>query len=114
MMLVGSSHCPDGQLDECAPLFAVLGDELRLKLIRTLSLGGIKSISQLTAGMLISRQAVAKHLRVLADAGWVRDVKVGRERLWKFQAVQLAEAHRSLERIGRSRIIETAAKTESI
>jgi DNA-binding transcriptional ArsR family regulator len=49
----------------------------------------------------MTRQAVTKHLRILAAAGWVRDVKVGRERLWKFEAIQLAQAHRSLERIGR-------------
>jgi DNA-binding transcriptional ArsR family regulator len=57
------------------------------------------SITQLTSGMSITRQAVTKHLRVLADAGLVHDVKAGRERLWEFDAQQLDEARRSLELI---------------
>jgi DNA-binding transcriptional ArsR family regulator len=89
------------QLDAYAPMFAALGDEVRLRLIETLSVGGAKSITQLTSGVPISRQAVAKHLCVLAAAGWVRDVKIGRERLWEFEPARLAEAHRSLELIGR-------------
>jgi len=55
------------------------------------------SIAQLTSGTDITRQAVTKHLHVLADAGLVRDVKVGRERLWEFEPTQLEEARRSLE-----------------
>jgi hypothetical protein len=42
-----------------------------------------------------------KHLGVLAAAGLVRDVKIGRERLWEFEPTQLDEARRSLELIGR-------------
>jgi hypothetical protein len=37
---------------------------------------------------------------VLADAGLVRDVKVGRERRWQFEAARLAEARRALEAYG--------------
>lgn len=55
------------------------------------------SIAGLTAGTDITRQAVTKHLLVLADAGLVRDVKVGRERLWEFEPARLDEARRSLE-----------------
>jgi hypothetical protein len=38
---------------------------------------------------------------VLADAGLVKDLKVGRERLWQFDPAQLEAARRSLEIIGR-------------
>lgn len=105
-MLVSSSRCRNRRLDEYASLFAALGDELRLRLIETLSLGGLKSTAELTAGMKlsgtqISRQGVTKHLSVLAAAGWLRDVKVGRERLWEIEPAQLAQAHRSLKLIGR-------------
>ncbi len=82
-----------------APIFAALGDETRLRLIAVLCAGGAVSITQLTAGTDITRQAVTKHLRVLADAGLVRDIKVGRERRWQFEPAQLDEARRSLELI---------------
>jgi DNA-binding transcriptional ArsR family regulator len=88
-------------LDSCAPIFAALGDEMRLRLIAALCVGGAMSIAQLTAGTDITRQAITKHLDVLAAAGLVRDVKIGRERLWEFEPAQLDEARRSLEVIAR-------------
>ena len=83
-----------------APLFAALGDEVRLRLVAALCVGGALSITQLTAGTQITRQAVTKHLGVLASAGLVKDVKVGRERLWAFDPAPLDEARRSLQAIG--------------
>ena len=86
-------------LNDCAPIFAALGDEVRLRLIAALCTGGAMSITQLTSGTDITRQAITKHLDVLATAGLVRDVKVGRERLWEFEPTQLDEARRSLKAI---------------
>ncbi len=80
-----------------APVFAALGDEMRLRLVAALCVGGAMSITQLTAGAEISRQAITKHLAVLAAAGLVRDVKIGRERLWEFEPAQLDAARRTLE-----------------
>jgi DNA-binding transcriptional ArsR family regulator len=84
-----------------ANVFAALGDPTRLKLVAVLCAGGAFSIAQLTANTEISRQGVTKHLRVLADAGVVRDVKLGRERLWQLEPAQIEEAKRTLEAIGR-------------
>jgi DNA-binding transcriptional ArsR family regulator len=84
-----------------ATVFAALGDPTRLKLVAVLCAGGAFSIAQLTANTDISRQGVTKHLQVLADAGVVRDVKLGRERLWQLDPVQIEEAKRTLEVIGR-------------
>jgi DNA-binding transcriptional ArsR family regulator len=84
-------------LQNCAPVFAALGDETRLRLIAALCVGGAMSITQLTAGTDLTRQAVTKHLAVLAEAGLARDAKVGRQRLWEFEPGQLEEARRSLE-----------------
>jgi len=83
-------------LQNSAPIFAALGDEVRLQLIAALCIGGAMSITQLTSGTDITRQAITKHLTVLAAAGLVRDVKAGRERLWEFEPEQLDEARRSL------------------
>src|SRR5881296_2777931 len=58
-----------------APIFAALGDGTRLRLVARLCAGGPQSIARLTAGSEITRQAVTKHLLVLADAGLVRGVR---------------------------------------
>ena len=82
-------------------IFAALGDPTRLKLVALLCAGGAFSISHLTASTDISRQGVTKHLRVLADAGVVRDLKRGRERLWQLEPARIEDARRALEVIGR-------------
>jgi len=89
------------RLAAAAPVFAALGDPTRLKLVAVLCAGGAFSIAQLTANTDISRQGVTKHLQVLAEAGVVRDVKVGRERLWQLDPAQIEAAKRTLEMIGR-------------
>lgn len=86
-------------LRKAIPVFAALGDETRLRLVALLCAGGTLSIAQLTADTDITRQAVTKHLQVLADAGLVRDVRQGRERLWEFEPSRLEEARRSLDAI---------------
>jgi DNA-binding transcriptional ArsR family regulator len=65
-------------------LFAALGDETRLSLVMKLAGGEPRSISQLTAGSRLTRQAITKHLRVLETAGVVRGVRAGRESLFEF------------------------------
>src|SRR5215217_7183589 len=83
-----------------AAVFFALGDATRLRLIAVLCAGGAYSIAQLTATTELTRQAVTKHLQVLADAGLVKDLRMGRERLWQFEPAQLEEARKSLEVIG--------------
>ena len=87
--------------DAEARVFAALGDPTRLRLVAVLCAGGAFSIAQLTANTEISRQGVTKHLEVLSQAGVVRDVKSGRERLWQLEPGQIEEAKRTLELIGR-------------
>ena len=82
-----------------APIFAALGDKTRLDLVARLCSGGPLSIARLTVGADITRQAITKHLTILADAGLVRDIRVGRERLWEVETRQLEEARSCLERI---------------
>jgi DNA-binding transcriptional ArsR family regulator len=83
-----------------APVFAALGDPTRLKIVALLCAGGAFSIAQLTATTEITRQAVTKHLQVLAEAGVVSDLKLGRERLWQLEPTQLDAARQALEAIG--------------
>ena len=84
-----------------AGVFAALGDPTRLRLVALLCAGGAFSIAQLTTSTDMSRQGVTKHLQVLADAGVVRDVRHGRERLWHLQPDRIEDARHTLELIGR-------------
>lgn len=78
-----------------APLFAALGDETRLHLVARLSSEGPLSITRLTSDATVTRQAVTKHLRVLAEAGLTRSTHVGRETIWELepQSLQAAGAY---------------------
>ena len=82
-----------------APVFAALGDETRLQLVSRLCSGGPASISRLTTGSHVTRQAITKHLEVLAGASLVRGVRRGRERIWELEAARLGEARRWLQEI---------------
>ena len=83
-----------------APIFAALGDETRLALVTRLSSHGSQSITSLTGGTKLTRQAITKHLRVLEHAGVVRSARDGRESLWELQPKKLDEARRYLDQIG--------------
>ena len=72
-----------------APVFAALGDETRLLLVAKLCSGQPYSISQLTEGSRLTRQAITKHLRVLEGAGIVHGVRSGRESHFKFDPVPI-------------------------
>ncbi len=84
---------------DAAPLFAALGDATRLALLDRLGAGGPQSITRLTAGSSVTRQAITKHLHILADAGLVHDSRRGRERIWTLDTKRLDEARRSLDQI---------------
>jgi DNA-binding transcriptional ArsR family regulator len=82
-----------------APLFAALGDQTRLRLVARLAEGEPISISRLTEETDLTRQAVTRHLSVLANAGLVRGTRQGREHLWRLEMARLALAQRSLQQI---------------
>jgi DNA-binding transcriptional ArsR family regulator len=81
------------------PLFAALGDTVRLRLVVRLCEQGSASISKLTTGTGVTRQAVTKHLRVMQNSGLVRSTKSGRERLWHLNQQRLQDARRNLDLI---------------
>ena len=80
-----------------ARVFAALGDETRLAVLGRLSRGKAQSISRLTAGTRLSRQAVTKHLRVMEGAGMVRGIRAGREHLYELAPKPLADARKYLD-----------------
>lgn len=80
-------------------VFAALGDDTRLRLVARMCHTGPSSITGLTAGVGVSRQAVTKHLHVLESAGLVRSERIGRETRWRIRPEGLDDAHASLDRI---------------
>lgn len=80
-----------------APLFAALGDETRLMLVGKLCRGQPASISELTEGSKLTRQAITKHLRVLENVGIVHSVRAGRESRFKFDPQPIDELRRYLD-----------------
>ena len=84
-----------------ATVFAALGDETRLRLVARLCSDGPMSITKLTAGFPITRQAITKHLHVMENAGVVRSVQCGRESVWQLEQKRLAEVHRYIQLISK-------------
>ena len=80
-----------------ASVFAALGDETRLALLARLAAGRPYSISQLSRGSKLTRQAISKHLRVLERAGMVQSVKTGRENRFRFSPQPIVGAKDYLE-----------------
>jgi DNA-binding transcriptional ArsR family regulator len=88
-------------LPDPAAVFAALGDRMRLRLVSRLCDDGPLSITRLTAGSHVTRQAVTKHLRVMERAGLVRSARKGRENVWRLDERRLQIARRSLDRVSR-------------
>jgi DNA-binding transcriptional ArsR family regulator len=82
-----------------APIFAALGDETRLRIVARLSAGGPMSIARLTSDASVTRQAVTKHLHVLAHAGLARSSRLGRESVWELRPEPLDAARHCLNGI---------------
>jgi DNA-binding transcriptional ArsR family regulator len=84
-----------------APVFAALGDETRLALVSKLSDGQPHSISQLTKGSRLTRQAVTKHLRVLERTGMVRCDRLGRESRFELNPKPIEDIRQYLELVSK-------------
>lgn len=84
---------------DSAALFAALGDDVRLRLVIRLCHDGPMSITKLTAGSNVTRQAITKHLHVMMQAGLLHGERRGRETLWQVDRERLEDARRYLDQI---------------
>jgi len=82
-----------------ATVFAALGDETRLALVTRLGTDGPSSLSRLSEGADMSRQAITKHLQVLQGAGLIHPSRQGRETIWDLDRQGLADARACLDRL---------------
>ena len=81
------------------PVFAALADDTRWAILTELGRADL-SASALATVVPVTRQAIAKHLTVLADAGLVEPLRVGREIRYRALGSRLNQTALALERIG--------------
>jgi DNA-binding transcriptional ArsR family regulator len=73
------------------PVFDAVADPVRRDLLEQLRANGPASLNSLAAGRDITRQAVTKHLDVLARAGLITITRIGRERVHDIEPMPLKE-----------------------
>jgi DNA-binding transcriptional ArsR family regulator len=80
-------------------VFDALGDPTRRHIVESLSQREATA-TQLAADLPVTRQAVAKHLTALRDAGLVESRRQGRETLYRVNAEPLDDAAAWIVRVG--------------
>jgi len=81
------------------PEAAPLGDTTRLSLLERLSADGPLSITRLSEGTGVTRQAITRHLDSLGRSGLVRDARRGRERVFALEPKRLEKARQYLDHV---------------
>ena len=87
------------KVSDAVPLFTALADATRLRLLGRLSVDGPLSITRLSEGTGVTRQAITKHLTTLGSVGLVRHARRGRERVWELERRRLEKARAYLDRV---------------
>ncbi len=81
-------------------VFTALADGTRRQLLRAVVRRGPVTATALSADFAVTRQAVAKHLGVLRDAGLVRSERCGRETRYDAQPESLRAASSWIDQTG--------------
>ena len=84
------ARAPDPRQTEA--VFEALADATRRQVMRRLADGGPATATELAGSLPVTRQAVAKHLATLAEAGLVTSDRQGRELRYQLTPEPLAEA----------------------
>jgi DNA-binding transcriptional ArsR family regulator len=86
--------------DGVGPVFDALGDPGRRELIEAVAERGSATATELAADRNITRQAVAKQLATLADAGLLRPRRAGRETRYEVTPEPLSQAVAWMAEVG--------------
>ena len=73
-------------------VFAALGDPGRRSLVEAVATRGTATATELAAELPVTRQAVAKQLSALADAGLLQATRAGRETRYEVTPAPLEDA----------------------
>ena len=86
--------------DRVGPVFSALADPSRRFVVETLAERGSATATELAGQLPVTRQAVAKHLAALADAGLVTPSRSGRETRYSLTPEPLGDAVQWMQRVG--------------
>lgn len=92
--------------------WSLLADPSRRSIIERLSEGPC-TVADLADIMPISRPAVSQHLKVLKDAGVVRDAARGRNRVYSIDGRRLAQYRSQLDQFWSGALDNLAASAEA-
>lgn len=76
-----------------AEAFTALADPTRLAIVTRLAKEGETDATELARPFEISQPAVSRHIRILADAGWVSQRRVGTRRPVRLSGERLTQLH---------------------
>jgi DNA-binding transcriptional ArsR family regulator len=79
-------------------VFGVIAHPLRRQILERLAIADSR-VSDLAAGMPVSRPAVSQHLRLMLDVGVVNERRDGRERYYSLRRERFDEIGRWLARL---------------
>lgn len=102
---------PVHDLEHFAPVFAALGDETRLTLLRRLAKEGRLPVVRLLEGTGLTRQALTKHLRLLENVGLITGERAGRDLVFGPAPFQLKRASALLRHLARWSAFRVTART---
>jgi DNA-binding transcriptional ArsR family regulator len=81
-------------------VFVALADSTRRRVLELLAQSGGATATQLAGSFPVTRQAIAKHLQVLADAGLATSERRGRETQWTLTPEALGPALAWMQSLG--------------
>jgi DNA-binding transcriptional ArsR family regulator len=84
-------------------IFKALADDTRRAIVEDLAAGPLP-VHRIAERYAMSRPAVSKHLRVLADCGLVTAAKAGKETLYALEAAELEAVRQWIGRFWRGRL----------
>jgi DNA-binding transcriptional ArsR family regulator len=86
--------------DPVGPIFSALSDPRRRYVVEALAQRGDATATELAAELPVSRQAVAKHLAALHEAGLVEPTRAGRETRYRLTPEPLTSAASWMDAVG--------------
>jgi DNA-binding transcriptional ArsR family regulator len=82
------------------PVFTALADPTRRAVLRAVAGRGTATATELTDDVDVTRQAVAKHLRVLTEAGLVAAERAGKEQRYRVTPAPFTDALAWMAEVG--------------